>query len=77
VTNQEKLGLGAALLVAGVICGAMLVSVSNDPRRERARSASAADPGPKIQTVSTGQEVQLASYLVEGQRTVVEFTADW
>ena len=39
--------------------------------------AAAQDAGPKIQTVSTGEEVQLASYLVEGQRTVVEFTADW
>lgn len=77
MTNQEKLGLGAALLVAGLICGGMLVSMSSDPRREHARPASAGDPGPKVQTVSTGQEIQLARYLVEGKRTMVEFTADW
>lgn len=77
MTNQEKLGLGAALLVAGLICGAMLVSMSSDPHREHAKPAAAQSAGPKIQTVSTGDEVQLASYLVEGQRTVVEFTADW
>lgn len=77
MTTQERLGVGAALAVAGMICAAMLVSMSTDRRRGHARPARGAEAGAKIQTLSTGEEIQLARHLVAGQRTVVEFTADW
>lgn len=61
---------GAALLLLGVFVVTRLIPPSSRPPQ-------VAGSGAKIETISTGDEVDIAAHLRPGTRTVVEFGAVW
>jgi len=73
----EKIAIGAvtAMCVLGIIAfGAMRErGTPPTPRSELAQT----EAGSLVETISHGERVELERYLVPGQRTIVEFTADW
>jgi hypothetical protein len=72
---QEKFALGAAGLVVLLMVGGMMATnTAPGPSPEVAHSDAGS---PLIETVSTGEEIDLDQILKEGQQTLIEFTGDW
>jgi hypothetical protein len=76
--KTEQIGMGLAALCLGGL-GLLLVATRPDvpdtPPRPAAPAVSLGDV--QIATISKGEQIEIASYLVAGKRTVVEFTAQW
>jgi hypothetical protein len=58
-----------------LVPAALVFALAVHSRRDR--DPPRADPGEQIATISRGENVRLSDYLVPGQRTVFEYTADW
>lgn len=76
VIQERTVVVGAAVVVGLMVAVAAWKQVSR-PRSEPAPRATAAFSPEKIQTISTGEEVDLVAHMPASGRTVVEFTADW
>lgn len=70
-----------AVMVGGAVVIGLMVAVVGwkqltGPPRSTPRSVAVINQE-KIQTISTGEEVDLAAHLPASGRTVIEFTAEW
>ncbi len=77
VIKERTLITGAAVLVGLMVMVTAWKHVSAPARAPIPRTTVASFSPEKLQTISTGEEVDLAAYMPESGRTIVEFTADW
>lgn len=77
VIQERTLLAGAAVAVGLMVAVVAWKQVSAPPRSAPAPRTTAAFSPEKIQTISTGERVDLAAHMPDAGRTVVEFTADW
>lgn len=76
VIKERTLIAGAAVAVALMVAVVAWRQVTAPPRRAPAPQVAAFSPD-KVQTISTGEEVDLVAHMPDSGRTIVEFTADW
>lgn len=77
VIKERTLIAGAAVVVGLMVVVTAWKHVSAPDRAPAPRTTVAAFSPEKLQTISTGEEVDLAAYMPDSGRTIVEFTADW
>ncbi len=75
--TPEKVGVGVAGIAMLVMMGALIGTRPDVPDPAPASQARAASVLEKVQTISTGESVDIPPYLQTGVRTVVEFSAEW
>lgn len=78
VIKERTLIVGAAGVVAMMVGVAVWKQITAPPRSTTvASSGSTKYSAEQIQTISTGEEVDLAAHMPASGRTLVEFTAKW
>ena len=77
--NGEKLAAVVCLLL-GLGVGAYALTRPKSERSEgSAKTSNGKAPGrvARVETISTGEQVEIREHLYKGVTTVVEFTAEW
>lgn len=83
MTREERVAIGLGVGVVGALFGLMVFLNHRAEEgavpieRTVATGPAPADLGERVATISEGERVEIGRHLIEGQRTVVEFTADW
>lgn len=78
VVKERTLIAGAAALVGLMVVVVAWKQLTAPPPRAPAPRVTTGVYSPlKVQTISTGEQVDLAAHMPDQGRTVVEFTADW
>lgn len=77
--NTEKLAIGVvtSLCVLGIVAFGAMRERATPPTPRSSLAQGPATAGPLIDTISHGETVELGQYLIPGERTIFEFTADW
>lgn len=76
VVSEKTVMVGGAVVIALMLGVVGWKQLTAPPRSTPTRSVAVMSLE-KIQTISTGDEVDLAAHLPSSGRTVVEFTAEW
>ncbi len=83
MTRQERIAIGLGVGVVGALFGLMVYMNHRAEQgavpidRTVATGPAPTDLAERVATISEGEQVEIGRHLIEGQRTVVEFTADW